>query len=69
MLLSVWTGARDSLMLEMIGYLATGSLAVQIWGYIQSAADATWSGAREAIITAFLNEDEREYLRSKVESE
>ena len=63
----VWTGARDSLMLEMIGYLATGSLAVQIWGYIQSAADATWARAREAIIAAFLNEDEREYLRSKVE--
>ena len=64
---AVWTGARDSLVLEMIGYLATGSLAVQIWGYIQSTADATWAGAREAIISAFLNEDEREYLRSKVE--
>ena len=67
---SVWTGATDSLVLEMVGYLASGSLATQILEYLQASAPgdpATWDGAKAAIIRAFLNEDEREYLRSKAE--
>ena len=67
---AAWTGANDGLLLEMVGYLATGGLAIQIRTYIAQLAagqHASWGGVKAGIEEAFLNEDEREYLRARVE--
>ena len=65
-----WTGAPDMLVLEMVGYLTTGSLATLVRDHISPAAGAghTWRECRALIIQNFLNEDEQEYLRSRVEA-
>ena len=66
-----WTRANDVLVMEMVGYLATGSLATLIERFIREAdpgAARTWLQVRQAIIEEFLNADEKEYLRSKVDS-
>ena len=54
----------------MVGYLATGGLAIQIRTYIAQLATgqhASWEVVKASVGEAFLNEDEREYLRARVE--
>ena len=55
-----WTGAPDMLVLEMVGYLTTGSLATLVRDHVSPAAGAghTWRECRALIIQNFLNEDE-----------
>ena len=70
---AAWTQANDTLLLEMVGYLSIGSLATLIREFLEAIVqDPTgpprgWRQVKEAIITSFLDEDEREYLRSKVD--
>lgn len=64
-----WTGATNSLILEMVGYLATGSLATTIRQFVRDAQaqDRTWVLVKAAVVTHYLADDEQEYLRSIVE--
>ena len=70
---AAWTQANDTLLLEMVGYLSIGSLATLIRESLEAMIqDPTgppcgWQQVKEAIIASFLDEDEREYLRSKVD--
>ena len=67
---AVWTNANDGLVLEMVGYVALGSLANHIMAFMHSAPPGTtraWEEVKQAVIAAFLDEDEKEYLRSKVD--
>ena len=65
----VWTNAPDAMILEMVGYLTSGSLALLLRGLLDNppVGGNTWAGAKAAIEAAFLNEDEKEFLRSKVD--
>lgn len=66
---AAWTNAPAALVFEMAGYLSGGSLATTLRRFVEDTLpdDRTWENAKLVIIRAFLNEDEREYLRSKVE--
>ena len=65
-----WVNAYDNLIMEMVGYLISGSLATMVGNYIteSSPEEHTWIGVKNAIIKAFLDEDEQEYLHSKVDN-
>ena len=68
-----WTQAGDNLVLEMIGYLSKGPLRNSISDLIERRGQAqppqpvTWVVVREHIIEAFLDEDEPEHRRHKVD--
>ena len=66
-----WTGAGDALTLEMVGYLCKGEMAVTIRGVIEDHADgggATWAVIKDHLTTTYLDEDEKEYRREKVDA-
>ena len=65
---AVWTGANDLLVLEMVGYLTTGGLATALRHYVNRVGpQRNWEEAKQEITAAFLDEDEREFLRAKVD--
>ena len=64
-----WTGSPDALVLEMVGYLATGSLGALIQEHMApNNGPHTWAECRALLFQHFWNEDEQEYLRAKVET-
>ena len=68
-----WTGATDGLTLSMVGYLVKGDLdeAVRNWIRANDQAEPqvpnTWVLIRRRIEATFLDQDEQEYLRRKVD--
>ena len=67
---STYTAAGQHLVLEMVGYLTTGSLAsfVQHTVTTLDAAQRTWPVVRDRIRTNYLGEEESEILREKVDA-
>ena len=65
---AAWTGANDLLVLEMVGYLTTGGLATALRHYVDRVGpQSNWGEARQEVTAAFLDEDEREFLRANVD--
>ena len=65
---AAWTGANDLLVLEMVGYLTTGGLATALHHYVDRVGpQSNWGEARQEVTAAFLDEDEREFLRANVD--
>ena len=61
-----WTGSPDALLLEIVGYLTTGSLGALIQEHMApNNCPHTWAECRALIVQHFLNKDEQEYLRAK----
>ena len=62
----VWTGTPDPLVLLMVGYLTSGSLAILLREQVSPQGDGnrTWANCNALIVANFLNE----YLCSRVES-
>ena len=63
-----WTTAPDILVLEMAAYLSSGSLASLIRNSVDGQVHPTWDNCKTQIINTFLNADEQEYLRSRVDN-
>lgn len=64
-----WTGCGDPLILEMVGYLASGALRSGIGDYVEGLGleGATWDGVRDHVTRTFLDEDEAELQRGSVD--
>ena len=66
-----WTGAGDELIMEMVGYLSKGELAVSIRSFIDDLGDGgqpTWVQVKDHFTTTYLDEDEKEFRQEKVDA-
>ena len=65
-----YVGNQDNLVIEMVGYLTKGTLAKVVRERMLALRDGerTWDTCKKTIIDNFLNLNEMEYLRNKVEN-
>ena len=63
-----WTRASDVQTINMIGYLLKGDLDRAVRDYIREGPGRTWVEVRGFIAARFLDQDEQEYLRKKVDT-
>ena len=63
-----WTRASDVQTINMIGYLLKGDLDRAVRDYIREGPGRTWLEVRGFIAAHFLDQDEQEYLRKKVDT-
>ena len=62
-----WKSSGDRDLLEMVGYLITGSLASHVWRFVKSHEGFTWAQVKISITETFLDLNEGRVLRQQVE--
>ena len=62
-----WTASGDRDLLEMVGYLITGSLASHVRRFVKAREGVTWAQVKTSITDTFLDLNEGRVLRQHVE--